>query len=412
MRQIDAQSLQALRGSRGGDKIVAFARYGSAVVYQDPLPIASYSFSWDADRQIQSMNCRVADPSGVLAPWLLEDPLGVGGSVLDVRYEVGGTGGQINFGPYRVAQSKPLERWRTYVIDSLGKVHADTALPQGKDIKYVPGGAYIDITAYDLGRAAKLDRLVAPESPPTGGTATVVSEVTRLMRDICGVVVAAGVTDEKVSANTIYERDRLDAVQDLCKRIFCDYRFTGEGLLEIYPILEQAPVATLEGGPEGLLVHVDRSQNGEGLYNRFVVDGTRDVGGKSIPVRAIADITSGVLAVDGPHGRVPEFYSSPMITTQAQADAYATQMLQSQLSGLTVDLVVTAMPMPHLQQGDWVTVANPIVESEPVPLVGRIRSMTLKSGTGQAPGPMELVVECSYWAVEAAIGSGRRRYGY
>lgn len=409
MREIDDNGLRALQGSRAGDKIVAFARYGSTVL-PDPLPIASYSFSWDTTRQIQQCNLSIKDGSGELAPWLLEDPLGVGGAVLDVRYEIGGTDTQVNLGPWRIKASKPAERWRTYVINDNGKLVE--GLPKNKSLKYVPGGTTVDITAYDLGLVGKRDRLIAPESPPTGTSPTVVSEVTRLMQDICGVATAPGVVDIAVSANIVYERERMDAVQDLCKRIFCDYRFNGAGLLEIYPVLEQTPVATLRGGPGGLLIGIDRSQDSEGLYNRFVVDGTRELAdGKTEPIRAVADIDYGVLDVSGPFGRVPEFYSSNMITTQAQADAYATQMLLSQMSGLTTDLAVTCLPMPHLQQGDWVTVATPVIDGEPVPLIGRIRSMTLKSGKGTAPAPMELIVQCSYWTVAAMIGQGRSQYG-
>jgi hypothetical protein len=411
MRQIDDVSKRAMRGSRAGDKIVAFARYGSTV-HPDPIPISAYAFSWDSTRQVQSLTCSVADNTGALAPWLLEDPLGVGGSVLDVRYEIGGTGAQINLGPYRIAQNRPRERWLTYVIDNKGQINVDSPIPNDKQLKFVPGGATIEITAYDLGLTTKKDRLIAPESPPTGTSPTVVSEVTRLMRDICGVVVLPGVMDVAVSPNIIYERERMDAVQDLCKRIFCDYRFNGDGLLEIYPVLEQAPVETLQGGPEGLLVRVDRSQDLEGLSNRFVVDGTRELpDGKTEPIRAIVDIDSGVLSINGPHGRVPEFYSSTMIATQEQADAYATQMALSQLTGLTIDLSVTCLPMPYLQHGDWVTVANPVVDGEPVPLVGRIKSITLKSGKGLAPAPMELVVQCSYWTVQSIVGAGRSRFG-
>jgi hypothetical protein len=415
MRPIDAMTLRALRGSRAGDKVVAFARYGDSTL-PDPLPISSYGFSWDSTRQVQSFSCTIADNTGKLAPWLLEDPLGVGGSVLDLRYEVGQTGTQINLGPYRVVTNQPKERWLTYIIDERGRVNKGSAIPKDKALKFVPGGASIEIGAYDLGWVTKKDRLIAPESPPVGGPDgdgltpnTVVSEVTRLMRDICGVVVAPGVTDQSVSANVIYERERMDAVQDLCKRIFCDYRFTGEGLLEIYPVLEQPPVATLQGGPDGLLVAVDRAQDAEGLKNRFVVDGTRELeDGKSEPIRAIVDIDYGVLSIDGPFGRVPEFYSSTMIASQAQADAYATQMALSQISGLTIDLAVTCLPMPHLQHGDWVTVANPVVNGEPVPLVGKIKAMQLKSGSGLAPAPMELIVQCSYWTVASVIAQGRR----
>lgn len=405
MRNVDQATLDALRGSRAGDKVTVFVWYNGNLAYPEPLPISSYSFDWDITRQIQTFSCQVTDKDGVLAPWLLEDPLGVGGSLLQVRYQVG-SAGIINMGWYRVARNTPDERWRSYLINNLGAVHTDSEIPPGKDLVYVSGGAGIAVTAYDLASVAKRARLLAPESPPSTSL-TIVSEVTRLMRDIAPVVTTAGVTDRNVSRNIIYDRERLDAVQDLCKRIFCDYRMNGDGQLEIYPVARQAPVATLEGGPGGLLVKVDRAQDWEGLYNQFVVDGTKTgTDGSTTPIRAVRQIETGALSVFGPHGRVPEFYSSTMIQTQEDADAYAYQMMVTQLSGLTVDLLVTALPQPYLQQGDWVTVANPVIGGAPVPLVGKIKAMRL-SGAG-APKTMDLTVQCSYWDVAAAISGVQR----
>jgi hypothetical protein len=348
----------------------------------------------------------VADKDGVLAPWLLSDPLGVGGAELQVRYDVG-RASPINIGWYRIAKNNPTERWRTYLINNLGVTHVDSRIPNGKDLFYVPGGAEIPITAFDRAAVAKRARLLAPESPPVGTSPTIISEITRLMKHVCPVVVAAGVVDRPVSMGIIYERDRLDAVQDLAKRIFCDYRMNGDGQMEIYPIAESAPVVTIEGGPEGLLVEVDRQQDWEGLYNQFVVDGTRENSdGTVTPIRAIQQIENGPLSVFGPHGQVPEFYSSPMISTFNDADAYALEMMQSQLAGLTIDLRMSTLPLPFLELGDWVTVGNPVVDGRTVPLNGKVRSMSL-SGAG-APKEMELIVQCSYWDVAMVIAGVNR----
>lgn len=408
MRAIDKNTLNALYGSRSGDKVVVYAWYGGELAWPDPLPISAWAFNWDITRQVQKFSCAVTDESGSLAPWLLEDPLGVGGARLEVRYDVGGAG-TINMGWYRISASTPSERWHSYVIDNLGQINEDIPLPSGKQLKMVPGGATIAVDAYDLALVAKKDRLLAPESPEAGSM-TIVSEVTRLMKYIAPVNVAAGVADRNVARNIVYERDRLDAIQDLCKRIFCDFRMNGDGHLEIYPVnLQSAPVV-LQGGPGGLLVSVDRAQDMEGLYNRFVVDGTKtNEDGSSLPIRSVAQIEDGPLSILGPHGRIPEFYSSTMIATQADADAYAQEMALTQLTGLTTDLQVVCLPLPHLQQGDWVQVANPMVDGEPVPLVGKVKTMTLKSGTGTAPAAMELTVQCSYWTVQSAIGSVKRR---
>jgi hypothetical protein len=77
------------------------------------------------------------------------------------------------------------------------------------------------------------------------------------------------------------------------------------------------------------------------------------------------------------------------------------------LAGLTVDLTVTCLPNPALQQGDWVTVANPVVNWQTVTLNGRVKTMHLESNRNTV-APMTLTVECTYTDVQAALGSVNR----
>lgn len=397
VRQIDENSQKALTGSRSGEGITVYVWYGGRLAYPDPLPVASWGFSWDRTRQVQTFDLVIADKDGKLAPWLLEDPLGVGGSRLQVRYNVGGAG-TIPQGWYRIVRPTPEERWHSYIIDEVGRVNPDSPLPAGKKHVMVSGGATIRIQADDLAVVIKSDRLVAPESPQ-GANPTVVGEIKRLAGNIVPVVVTAGVVDQPVNPATIYERDRLDAIQALCKVIGCDYRMNGEGQLEIYSLAPSSPVAVLRGGPEGLLVKVDRGQDYEGLYNKFVVRGTAT----DQPVQAIAQITAGPLSVDGPHGVVTTFYESNMIETQAQANSYAHTMMTTHVAGLTVDLKVTCLPIPHVQQGDWVQVGNPVVNGQEFSLVGMVKSINQPSN-GTVPAPCTAVVECSYADVQTVMG--------
>lgn len=404
MRQIDPNTLAALSGSRSGDSLTVWVWYGGRLASADPLPISSARFSWDTTRQIQTVSLTIADKDGTLAPWLLEDPLGVGGSRLQVIYNVGGAG-SVNIGWYRVTHSTPAESWVGYVIDEAGTVTPDSAIPPGKRLTHVSAGASISIEGDDLGTLIAKARFPAPESPQ-GGAPTIVGEIKRLVADIVPVV-TPGVTDRGVNKTLVYQDDRLNAVQDLCKRINCDYRFNGAGQLEVYPLTAQAPVATLKGGPEGLLVKVDRKQEYEGLYNEFYADGqyattAPDGTATQIPIRGYAAITDGPLRVNGPHGRYPKFYSSTMLTTQAECDAYAQTMRDTQLAGLTTDLVVTCLPLPHIQQGDWVTVYNPVVNGRVISLTGRVKTMDL-GFTNTAPDRMTLTVECTYADVQAAF---------
>lgn len=399
MRQLDANTLNALSGSRAGESLTAHVWYNGRLAYPNPLPISGARFSWDRTRQIQSLDISISDADGVLAPWLFEDALGVGGSRLQVRHNIGGAG-SVNIGWYRITAPQPAERWQSYIINEAGRVNKDSSIPTGKKLAYVSGGSTIQVAAADLGILLKNDPLLAPESPPVG--ASIVSEVKRLVGMTMPVVVHPGVVDRSVNTTLVYEKDRLDAIQALCKSITCDYRMTGDGQLEVYPLSRQTSVATLQGGPEGLLVEVDRAQKLEGLYNTFVVDGTAP----DRPVRSVVEITTGPLRVSGPHGRYTKFYESNMIVTQAQAHEYALQMRDTHLAGLTVDITVSCLPVPHIQQGDWVTVANPVVGGQVVPLTGLVKSVD-QPWSGTVPGRATVVVECSYSDVQTVIGGTR-----
>jgi hypothetical protein len=309
-------------------------------------------------------------------------------------------------GWYRVTRPKPAESWISYVIPEAGTTTPDTAIAPGYRLAHVSGGASISVDAEDLGTVIAKAVFVAPESPQ-GVSPTIVGEVRRIIGDICPVVTVAGVVDRPVNGNLVYQGDRLNAVQDLCKRINCDYRLNGAGQLEIYPLTPQAPVAVLRGGPEGLLVRVDREQTYDGLYNEFwatgqatytATDGTQT----QVAIRGYAAVTQGPLRVSGPHGRYPKEYSSTMLTTQAECDAYAVTMRDTQLAGLTTDLVVTCLPLPHVQQGDWVTVLNAVVDGRVIALNGRVKTMGLGFSSG-APDVMTLTVECTYTDVQAAF---------
>jgi hypothetical protein len=406
MRQVDANTLAALSGSRSGDSLTVWVWRLGRLAYPDPLPLDSARFSWDTTRQIQTLSLSVDDKDGLLAPWLLEDPLGAGGSRVQVIYNVGGAG-SINIGWYRVTNPKPSESWVGYTITEAGTVTPDTPIAPGYRLAHVSGGAQVQVDAEDIGTMLAKAVFPAPESPQ-GTSPTIIGEVTRLVGDYAPVVSTAGVVDRPVNTTLVYQGDRLNAIQDLCKRINCDYRFNGAGQFEVYPLTAQTPVATLKGGPEGLLVRVDREQRYDGLFNEFYAEGqlqTVDSQGAQtqLPIRGYAAITAGPLKVDPQgHGRYTKQYSSTMLTTQAECDAYAVTMRDTQLAGLTTDLVVTALPQPHIQQGDWVTVYNTVVDGRVIAVTGRVKTMALGFSSG-VPDRMVLTVECSYTDVQAAF---------
>jgi hypothetical protein len=405
VRDIDQTTLNALNGSRTGDTVTVWAWYDGKLAWPEPLEVSQWSMDWDGTRQVQNLTLTIADPTGKLSPWLFEDPLGVGGTRLQVTYQVGGAG-VVNMGWYRVTQSAPTERWTPYLIDNLGQVNPGTPIPKDKTLILSLGGSTVQVTGQDLAVEVANNRLLAPDSPQ-GASPTILSELARLLDGIVPVVTYGTVTDRSVNKTLIYQDDRLNAVQDLCKRITCDYRMNGDGQFEVYPITKQSPVWTIAGGPEGVLVEVDRNQDLNGLYNVFVADGTTTANNQQTPIRGIARIDGGPMRAGGPHGTYPVFYSSTMLTTQAQCDAYAATMRDTQIKGLTTDLKVKCLPHPALQVGDWVTVAAPVINQQVVAVVGMVKTMALQS-SGSAVQAMQLTVECAYADVQLAFGKVNR----
>jgi hypothetical protein len=403
VRPIDSNTLASLHGSRTGDRLVVNVWYNGQLAWPDPLNIAKWQASWDANRPA-TLSLTIEDQTNELSPWLLSDPLGVAGSRLQCIYQVGGAG-TVNLDWHRVTRSKPQQKWLTYTITDKGVVTPNTPIPPGKRIVQVPGGANIDVSGNDLSLMISKDRFIAPESP-VGTSPTVIGEIKRLLQDRVPVTVLSGVVDTGVNSTLIYKQqdDRWAAVGDLAQRIGAAVRMNGDGQAEVYPIAS-ASVATLIGGPEGLQVSVDTEQNYEGTYNYFVADGTATVNGQQQPIRGTASVGGGELAYGGPHGQYQTFYSSTMLATQAQCDAYAVQMRDTQIAGLTTDLLVEALPMPHLQIGDWVTIPTPRLDGMAPPLTGRIVAMQL-SGTQSTVDRMSLTVRCNYADVRIALSNG------
>lgn len=398
MLLIDDGSRAALGGSRPADELVVWAWFDGALAWPEPLQVVSWSRSGSADSSSkvqQQVRFTIADPSGELSPWRFDDVLGVAGTKLQVMYRVGGAG-VINVGWFRVEGNAPDESFTRHSVAEYGLVVPDSPVaPHGRD-RWVSSGAVVEVDAVDLTVFVDRDKLLAPESPP-GVAPTIVSEIRRLVGDYFPVVVHPGVVDRPVAKTLVYERERLEAVQDLAGRIGARYRMTGDGALEVYPVDPGPVVWRVEPG-DGL-VEAKRSQSVDGLYNLWQVSGKEDAQGRA--VTGSVSITSGPLRVGGPHGRVPFEYSSEMITTRVQAVAYAETLRVQQARSLAVDLSVVTVPRPELQAGDRVEVGCPVVEGHVVYLPGEIVSVS--SAGDPVPGPTTLKVSCAYSDVLSAL---------
>lgn len=386
MRYMTDEALSAIEGSRSDLGVVGHIWYDGKVVVQD-VEISSWSVTSEADRQVQTqVQVVINDPTGALAPWAVDDPLGVGGARLQLIYVMGPTQ-RMDIGYFRITKSTASENWNLVRLkDAEGFERRQV---------WVSTGARIPVSADDLIETIVADKLVAPESPKFG--ATVLSEVQRLARGIVPVSIAAGVVDRSVPLNTVYERERMDAIEDLLKSIQCAYRMTGDGQLEVYPSEPGEPVWTIAGGDDGVLVSFARSQDIGDMSNGAVAEGATPDGDQLLG-RQFEE--TGPLRWGGPNWRRPKFQSSTgILETQDQVDKAAVTMLKGQIEGRTIDLDVTCLLHPGLQPGDVVVLVAPIATGREVSLTGIVRS-TAMNGTTAGIQPMRLTMRCDYEDVQ------------
>lgn len=397
MRLIDETTLLALDGSRPADTFLLWAWRGGKLALPEPLEVISWTArdtAGDSQKVGQQVTFLVADPDGTLGAWKYDDALSVAGTKLQAIYMVGGAGA-INFGWFRITGNEPDEMVESRVIDEYGYKEPDGSLPEHKRRVYTTKSV-VRLDAADLTLNADLDKLEAPESPGEG--ATVLSDFARLTKDHFPTVIDPGVIDRGLPGQLVYDRERLEACQDLLSRVSARYRMGGDGECHVYPY-DTAPVLRIEPGTS--LVSVKRKQSLTGLYNRWVVQGKEASNGQ--PVKGIADIDAGPLAYGGDHGKIPFFYQSEMIETAEQAVAYARELRAKFLASLAVELAVSIVPHPELQAGDRVEVGCPVPAGHIAYFPGTITDIS-RAGDN-VPKDTTLTVSCSYTDILAALSS-------
>ncbi|AGW41747.1 valine-pyruvate aminotransferase [Leifsonia xyli subsp. cynodontis DSM 46306] len=229
-------------------------------------------------------------------------------------------------------------------------------------------GDLIDLTIGDLFAGVQWDRFDIP------GVAPDLTSVWKEYQRLVGLPVTRTVADAAIPTAVAYQEDKLQACYDLATVLDGVAYMTADGTASMRPNVWPAAVDTLHSGDvngdgtpvkagatsDGTLVDVVPSLANDNVYNAVVVRGNSQ--DASTIVLATAEVTDGPLRVrnqDGslsPYRRKPYFYSSQYVTTQAQADAYAQQMLPrvSRLRSITYDLVETFNPLREV--GDVLTV--------------------------------------------------------
>lgn len=368
MRFGSARLKQVLTGSFD-KRYVADVIFNGVRVKQD-IPIVSPSFSDSGTSQVQSTgSCTIVyqdDFGASIAPRAINDILAPFGSriLVSVLIESGPSFQErVPLGTYLIAEDPSI---RTTRFRFNGAV--------------VAKGDQIDLTLKDLFAGVQRDRFDNP------GTAPDLSSVWKEYQRLVALPITRTVTDAPIPTSVAYQEDKLQACYDLATVLDATAYMTPDGTASMRPNAWPAPVDVLNSkdiDPEGgTLVDIVPRLSNDNVYNAVVVRGTSSDG--TTIVLASREVTDGPLRVRnpdgslGPYRRVPYYYQSQYITTQAQAQAYADQMLPrvSKLRSLTYDLVELFNPLREV--GDVLTV-NRLGES----FTCRITAITRDSGPTQ-----------------------------
>lgn len=375
MRELPEGLLDNMYGSLS-DGYFEFTCWYDGIPVLEDLPHSNWSQTFSGGEQVSgSTKVNIPDASGELAPWGVDEPLGVGGSLLQTRLVLDSVAVQLGW--QRITDSATTEVWRT---------------SKKKDL-WIPDGAEISITSSDLTVMVAGAKFVSPESPLSGSTC--VSEIRRLLLGIMDVTITEDVKDITIPPTLTYKDERMDAVEDLISALGCSYRVTGTGQLEVYKP-NKTSVWTVQGGQfNSTLVNVTRSQSISNLKNLIVARTTLQ-GGQEL--QAADAMTSGPLSTTGPHGLWPEFVSADFALNQFDMQEAAHNALEANMASLSVDIPLTTVFHPGLELGDWITVMMPLTTGKEYPLPGRVTSISYAGK--RIPASMEITLKAELTDVQ------------
>jgi hypothetical protein len=201
-------------------------------------------------------------------------------------------------------------------------------------------------------------RFTSPEASTLG--ALVRDEIRRLMVD---AVPAAGYEVTATSAATVgalvWDRDRDEAInKDLAPAIGAEAYFDPDGNIVVRdePTIVTAPVWTVDAGvSSAVLVSGSRSVDDSRTYSGVVVRPSNVDGAVPFTPQIVWDTDPLSPTYVSVYGQVPYFYSSPVITTAAQALSAANTLLPK-VTSFNSQLDLTVAANPALEPGDVLTV--------------------------------------------------------
>lgn len=135
----------------------------------------------------------------------------------------------------------------------------------------------------------------------------------------------------------------------------CYFDYAGRFVVRDLPNTSGRPVFDINAGTNGVLVHAARTISRDGVYNAVVATG--EPVGNAAPVYGIAfdNDPASPTFYGGVFGKVPKFFASSFLTTDAQCGVAAQSLLDA-AHGFPYSVALGVVPNPALEAWDVISV--------------------------------------------------------
>jgi hypothetical protein len=229
-----------------------------------------------------------------------------------------------------------------------------------EDMGYAPGGT-LTVRASDKWVKIQRARFVTPYA--SNPLLTITAQIATLIRRALGndepVTVTA--TSTAMTPRVVWERNMDETINNLAQSIGAWVYFDRDGRATIadLPADDATPSWAITSDSAGVLLDASRSRDRSKTYNMVVVTGELvDNEALFTPVVIQDQDANSPTYVAGPFGQVPYFYSSPLLTTSAQASKAGRSIL-ARVKGLNAQLTLSTVRNHALDALDAISVSLP-----------------------------------------------------
>lgn len=189
----------------------------------------------------------------------------------------------------------------------------------------------------------------------------VIEVIAELVSEILGPVAVMSDSQAVTGSGLLYERDRGKAIGELAAAAAVDVFCSPDGAPTIRdtPQLADTGVWTVDPGDDGVLYTATRERTHERTYSGVVVAADLPDGAPGFdPVEVWDEDPLSPTYYLGPFGKVPYFFTSPLVRGSGDALAVAYSLLPK-VTAPRAQLTLEAECNPALADGDTITVTLP-----------------------------------------------------